>query len=196
MQTGRLMCVPLLVLAVSCAESAAPVLVEARWNLTCSPAGTGCESLATTCLGDLGRRAIVGEHGQTVCTGDPIIATCEAVERSDGMKDVSIETNVDRNDRGVPRYAFDLRVRVNPDDGSVDGCNVTIVEDQLPYDVGACGTEPPSMAQPCQLSNISVEGHQVSFDLECDALFSSILGADGPAFDVSARIDFSNCTDF
>ena len=196
MKMSRLMCALLPLLALSCADSGGPVLVDAQWKLTCSPAGMGCESLAETCLGDVGQRAIVGEHGQTACTGDSIIATCAVVERSDGMRDISIETNVDRNDRGVPRYAFDIGVRVGPGDGSVDGCNVTIIEDQLPYDIGACGTEPPSMAQPCQLSNIVAQGDGVSFDLQCDALFSSILGAGGPAFDVGATIRFANCAGF
>ena len=55
------------------------------------------------------------------------------------------------------------------------------------------------MQQPCQLSNVSVEGGDVVFDLECDAVLSDTTGL---AFDVGAvgggptTIRFANCTGF
>ena len=76
-------------------------------------------------------------------------------------------------------------------------CNVKIIEDQLPYDIGPCGTEPPSVEQPCQLSNITVDGGDITFDLRCESLLSSTTGL---GFDVGATgggattIHFGNCT--
>ncbi len=184
--------------AASCAESSNSVTVDAEWNLIC-PAGNevGCGSLAEeTCLGDVGQRAIMGARGETSCTGEPIVAACEAVERSNGMRVVFLEASVGGD------FAFELTgATVDPGDGSMEAtaCNVTIVEDGLPYDVGSCGEDPPSMEQPCQLSNISTEGGEVVFDLECDALLSSVTGN---GFDVGAvgggptTIRFNNCDGF
>jgi hypothetical protein len=198
MKMSRFMCALLPVLALSCAESGGPVSVNAEWNLTCPAAGgAGCGSLAEeTCLGIVGQRAIVGEHRQPSCTGDPIIAICEAVEKPDGTRIVSLEADVGG------KFAFELRgVTIDVGDGVVEqtGCNVRIIEDQLPYDIGACGTEPPSMEQPCQLSNVSVEGSDVVFDLQCDSLLSSTTEL---AFNVGAvrggptTIHFANCVGF
>ena len=192
------MCVLLPVLALSCAESGGPVLVDAEWNLTCPAAGgVGCGSLAEeTCLGVVGQRAIVGEHRQLACTGDPIVAICEAVERPDGTRIVSLEADVGG------KFAFELRgATIDAGEGDVEptGCNVRIIEDQLSYDIGACGTKPPSMEQPCQLSNVLVEGGDVVFDLQCDSLLSSTTGL---AFNVGAvgggptTIRFANCLGF
>ena len=207
MNIGRLAGLLFSVLALSCAQDGGPVLVDAQWNLTCPAEGTtGCGSLAEkTCLGAGGQRAIVGEHRQTLCTDDPLIAICESVKRSDGTLDLTLEANVDRDLMGFPRFAFELGARIDPSTGSVASCNVTIIEDLVPYDVGvfgridACGGEPPSMEQPCQLSNVSIEGNQVAFDLQCDALMSSLTVL---AFDVGgigglpASIRFSNCPGF
>jgi hypothetical protein len=55
------------------------------------------------------------------------------------------------------------------------------------------------MEQPCQLSNVSVEGSEVVFDLLCDTLLSSTTGL---AFNVGAvgggptTIRFANCVGF
>ena len=173
-----------------------PVSVNAEWNLTCpSASGVDCGSLAPeTCLGDAGQRSIVGKHGQLSCTGDPIIATCEAVRRADGTRIVTLEANVG------DKFAFELRgATIDTGDGSVEqsGCNVTIIENELPYDMGACGTEPPSMEQPCQLSNVSVESSDAVFDLQCNSILSNTTGQ---GFDVGAvgggptTIRFANCT--
>jgi hypothetical protein len=198
MKTSRLMCLLLSVLALSCAESGGPVYVDAEWNLTC-PADTAVAcpgESAKTCLGTGGQRAIVGEHRQQACTGDPIIAICEAVQRADGTRIVTLEADVGA------AYAFELRgAIIDSGDGIVEqtACNVTVIEEGLPYDIGKCGTEPPSMQQPCQLSNVSVEGSEVSFDVECDSLLSSTTGQ---GFDVGAvgggpaTIRFANCIGF
>jgi hypothetical protein len=176
------------VLLLSCAEGG-PVLVDAQWNLTC-PSGGDCGSLAPeTCLGAIGQRVIVGEHGQVACTDEPIIAICEAVDRRDGTRFISLEANVGNE------FAFELDATI-AGDGSVEAqssCNVTIVEDELPYDLGACGSEPPSMDQPCQLSNVSAEGNEVTLDLQCAPLLSSLTEF---GFDVDATVRFVNCTGF
>ncbi|MBW1757737.1 MAG: hypothetical protein JRJ80_16415, partial [Deltaproteobacteria bacterium] len=119
---SRLMCVLVSVLALSCADSGGPVLVDAQWNLTC-PADTGvdCGALAPqTCLGTVGQRAIVGEHRQPACTGDPIVAICEAVQRADGTRIVTLEANI------ANTFAFELRGATIDAEGVVEqtACNV------------------------------------------------------------------------
>jgi hypothetical protein len=193
MKISRLACLLLLVLALSCADSGGPVVADAEWSLSCpSSGGADCGSWAVdSCIGAGNQRAIVGEHGQPECD-DRIIAICEAVERSDGTRNVRLEANVGN------RFAFELR-GATVDDGSglveQTACNVTIIEDEVPYDVGACGKEPPTMEQPCQLSNFSTEGNQVVFDLKCESLFSSVTSL---ALDVQSPtpIRFANCTGF
>jgi hypothetical protein len=112
------------------------------------------------------------------------------------MRSVTLEANVGND------FAFELR-GATIDSGDVvqqTACNVTIIEDQVPYDIGTCGEDPPSMEQPCQLSNISTEGGEVIFNLECRSLLSSVTGTSG--FDVGAvgggpaTIRFANCTGF
>jgi len=200
MNTRRLAGLLLSVLALSCAQDGGPVLVDAQWSLSCpTGGGSNCGSWALdSCIGAGSARAIVGEHGQPEC-GDRIIAICEAVERTGGMEDITLEANVDRNGGSTPRFAFDLSVKINRSDDTVELCNITVTEDEVPYDVGACGEDPPSMAQPCQLSNISTEGNEVVFDLQCESLFSSVTGL---ALNVGApgggptTIQFANCRGF
>jgi len=202
MNKSRFVCALLPMLALSCADSGGPVLVDAEWYLSC-PSEVGCASWAQdTCIGKLGQRAIVGEHGQPECD-DRIIAICEAIQRADGMRDIRLEANVDRNGGSSPQFAFELEVKVDTNDDSVDLCNVTITESGSSYGaidtLGACGTEEPSIEQPCQLSNISTEGNEVVFDLECDALVNSttLLAVDVSAVDGGpTTIRFANCTGF
>lgn len=199
MKMSRLACLLLPLLALSCADNGGPVYVDSQWSLSCpSTGGAGCGSWAVdSCIGEGSQRAIVGEHGQPDC-GDRILAICEAVGRSDGTTDITLEANVDRSGGVTPRFAFELSAKVDRSDDSVETCNVTIIEDEVPYDIGACGEEPPSMEQPCQLSNISTGG-EVVFDLECDSLLSSLTEL---ALDVGAlgggptRIRFANCSGF
>jgi hypothetical protein len=94
-------------------------------------------------------------------------------------------------------FAFELDALIDTDDAPVQStCNVTIVEDELAYDIGQCGTDPPSVEQPCQLSNLSLDGSSISFDLQCESLLSSTTEL---GFDVGATgggpttIRFSNC---
>lgn len=193
---SRVLCALLPLLALSCADSGGPVAVDARWNLSCPSSGVGCGSWAQeTCIGNGGQREIVGEHGQAVCDGDQVIARCVAVEQSDGTTKLTLEANIG------DKFAFELRGATVDSGGSVEqtACNVTIIEDEVPYDVGACGQEPPSVNQPCQLSNISVEGSEVIFDLECDSLLSSVtdLGLDvGALGGGPTPIRFANCSGF
>jgi hypothetical protein len=202
MKMSRLPLVLVSMFALSCAESSGPVSVNAEWNLSCPGGrGAGCGALAEqTCLGVVGQRAIAGAHRQPACNGEPIIAICEAVQNADGMRDVFLETEV----RGATDAGGDIALQLHAtttDAGDVEptACNVTIIEDGLPYDVGACGTEEPSMEQPCQLSEVSVEGGNVVFNLECDSLLSSTTGL---GFDVGAvgggpaTISFGNCAGF
>lgn len=172
------------------------MLVDAQWNLSCPGGGeVACGSWATdSCIGEGSQRAIIGEHGQAEC-GDRIIAICESVARAGGTEDITLEVNVDRSGGSLPRFAFELSVKIDSSDDSVDFCNVTIIEDDVPYDIGDCGQEPPTMQQPCQLSDISTEGNEVSFNLECRSLISSVTGS---ALDATstAPIRFANCTGF
>jgi hypothetical protein len=202
MKMGRLVCVLLPALLLSCAESGGSVVVDAQWNLSCpSGGGAGCGSLADeTCLGDGGQREIVGEHRQTACTGQAIIAICEAVHRTDGTRSVTLEANI------ADDFAFELRgATIDTDNGIVESpsCVVTIIEDGVAYGgaqmLGGCGEEEPSIEQPCQLSKISTEGNEVVFDLRCESLLSSVTTL---AFDVGAvgggatTIRFANCIGF
>ncbi|UCF45992.1 MAG: hypothetical protein JSU89_02100 [Myxococcales bacterium] len=193
---SRFLCALLPLLVLSCADSGGPVAVDAQWNLSCPSSGVGCGSWAQeTCIGNGGQREIVAEHGQAACDGDQIIARCVAVDQSDGTRKLTLEANIG------DRFAFELRGATVDSGGSVEqtACNVTIIEDEVPYDVGACGQEPPSVDQPCQLSNISVEGSEVIFGLECDSLLSSVtdLGLDvGALGGGPTPIRFANCSGF
>ncbi|MGB5193782.1 MAG: hypothetical protein WBN70_12435, partial [Polyangiales bacterium] len=139
-----------------------------------------------------GWRSIIGSRGDTACNGDVLVVECEAVERPDGRTFISLDANIG------DEFAFQLDAILG--DGSVeDVCDVTIIEDQAPYDFGVCGIDPPSMEQPCQLSNVSTANNEVVFDLECQGLLSMTSGL---GFDVGAvgggptTIRFSNCTGF
>jgi len=193
-----LMCVLLPALLLSCAESGGPVYVDAEWNLTCPADAASCPGApAKTCLGTGGQRAIVGEHRQPACTDDPIVAICEAVQHADGTRTVLLRADVGG------QFAFELSgATIDAGDGIVEqtACTVTITEDGLRSANGVCGTEPPSMEQPCQLTNVLVEGTDVSFDVECDSLSSSPtpdLGYDvGAVGGGPTTIRFANCIGF
>jgi len=193
MRISRSSCLLAALFALSCAESSGTVAVDAMYNLTC-PDGSAidCGSQADTCLGPVGQRSIIGSRGDTACNGDMLVVECEAVERPDGRTFISLDANVGNE------FAFQLDAILG--DGSVeDVCDVTIIEDQAPYDFGVCGADPPSMEQPCQLSNVSTANNEVVFDLECEGLLSMTSGL---GFDVGAvgggpaTIRFSNCTGF
>jgi len=188
-----LMCVLLPALLLSCAESGGPVYVDAEWNLTCPADAASCPGApAKTCLGTGGQRAIVGEHRQPACTDDPIVAICEAVQHADGTRTVLLRADVGG------QFAFELSgATIDAGDGIVEttGCTVTITEDGLRSANGFCGTEPPSMEQPCQLTNVLVEGTDVSFDVECDSLSSLGYGV-GAVGGGPTTIRFANCIDF
>jgi hypothetical protein len=201
MKNSRLMCALLPVLLLSCAESGGPVLVDAEWNLTCpTDSAVDCPGApAETCLGDGGQRAIVGEHRQLACTGDPIKAICEAVQGTDGTRIVTLEANV------AGYFALELHAEtIETGDGLVEqtDCHITITENQTSYggrDLGRCGEDDISMDQPCKLSNISVVGSDVSFELECRSLINRTTLS---AYDVGAvgvgptMITFGNCVGF
>ena len=208
MKVSRLSCLLMPMLALSCASNDSTVRVVAEWNLSC-PADTDvdCGSFADppTCLREdedgvvaPGWRSIVGSNGETACTGDPIVASCEAIDRMDGRTVVFLEVNVG------DEFALDIRgATVDSDDGSMEdsACFVTVTEDSAIYGgmaTGVCGTDEPSMEQPCQLSNITTGGGVVEFDLECESLISSAVagfdvGAIGPG---PATIRFENCSGF
>jgi len=193
MKKSRFMGVLVSLLAVSCADSGGPVGVDAQWSLAC-PDDVGCTTPAETCLGQGNQRTIVGQNGQGTCTNDPIIASCEALERSDGTRLVFLEAHVS------DRFGFELRgATVDPGDGTREpaACVVTVMEGGDDYGgmemLGACGEDPPSVDQPCQLLNVETSGNEVAFDLNCASLMS---GTTGFGFDVGATIRFSNCAGF
>lgn len=205
MKISRSACLCVLLFAFSCADSNGTVAVDANYNLTC-PDGSvaGCGSLAPeTCLGSVGQRSIVGSRGDVACNGDVLDVKCEAIERPDGRTFIALEAYVVRpateDEPPVDQFAITLDAILG-NDSVEDTCEVTIIEDGLDYGgivTGACGVEPPSVAQPCQITNVSTEGGGVEFDLECEALLSSTttLGFDvGAVRGGPARIRFSNCT--
>jgi hypothetical protein len=196
----RLSVLGLGLVVASCASGDSTVAVDAFWNLTCpEDDAVDCASLAEdTCLGDVGQRSIVGARGERACDDLPISVSCQAIDRPNGERTIFLEASAGSD------FAFELRgATVNSADGTVEatGCTVTIVEDGLPYDLGDCGSEPPSMAQPCQLSNVVSENGEVSFDLECRSLMSSAPGTI-VGFDVvdlgggPTTISFTNCEGF
>lgn len=199
MKIGRIACFSTALLTLSCAESDGPVSVDAQYNLTC-PVGSevGCGPRdPDTCLGPVGQRSIVGARGDVACTGDVLDVKCQAVDGSDGRTFISLEAYVGN------QFAFMLDAVLGDD--SVDDdepCEVTIIEDGADYGgpvTGACGTEPPSFDQACQITNLSTAGGSVTFDLECRALFSStsVLGFDvGAVGGGPATFSFSNCSGF
>ena len=192
MKFTRLLCVLVALPVWSCAEDASPVSVDAEWNLSCPDPETfvDCGQPAPeTCLGPGGARAIAGGRGETSCDGEGVLVVdCDAVERSDDKTSIALEA-------AVGGFALELDAVLN--DGSLDGfCNVTIVEDGIVYGLGACGTDPPSIEQPCQLSNVTARSGEVAFGLECAPIISPDVGE---GFHVSApgggptTIRFSNC---
>lgn len=195
---GRLACLLSLGLLLSCAQDDSAVFADVQWRLSCPAGGDlGCGSWATdSCIGEGTQRAIVGAHGQAECD-DQIIAICESVTRTGGTEDdITIEVNVDRGGGSSPRFALELSAKIDRADDSVEFCNVTVIEDDVPYDIGECGEDPPAMPQqPCQLTDISTGGNEVSFNLSCKSLISSVTGS---ALDVDSTspIRFSNCTGF
>ena len=178
----------------SCAGSEGSVAVDSSWNLTCPiDSAVGCGALADTCLGSAGERTVIGARGDIACDDQPIAVGCQAIDRPNGVRTIFLEASVGAD------FALELDgATVDEGNGSVEseGCTVTIVEDGLPYDIGDCGPEPPSMVQPCQVSNVVSDDGTISFDLLCRSLMSSVTG-DG--FDVGAvgggptTISFSNC---
>jgi hypothetical protein len=128
---------------------------------------------------------------------DPIIATCEVVER-DGLTVIDLKAS-------VGGFAFELTgaaAEATPGAEQQTVCVLTITEEGVDYGrtvmLGSCGLDAPSVEQPCQLSNVVAEAGVVAFDLQCEALLNS---ASGFGFDVSATsgqptISFSNCSGF
>ena len=190
MKFSRLLCIIIAPLVVSCAQDEGPAAVVADWNLSCpDPDVVGCGSLATeTCLGQGGRRTIAGADGDSSCDGEgSLVVACDALKWSDGRTSIALEATVED-------FAFELDAILNGESLD-DHCNVTIVEDGLDYGFGSCGTEELSMEQPCRLSNVSADGGEVAFELECAPVVSSV----GVGFDLGAvgggptTIRFTNC---
>lgn len=196
-RNGRLSLLVLALGVASCASGEGPVAVDSSWNLTCPiDSAVGCGALVETCLGSVGERTVVGGRGDVACNEQPIAVGCQAIDRPSGERTIFLEASVGAD------YAFELRgATIDTGNGSIEaeGCTVTIVEGGLPYDLGDCGPEPPSMAQPCQVSGVVSEDGELSLDLLCRSLMSSTTGN---GFDVGAvgggptTISFSNCEGF
>ncbi|MDH3728068.1 MAG: hypothetical protein OER77_11110 [Myxococcales bacterium] len=195
---GNLVAVMLPLLGVACADDG-PVATDVFYNLTCPASPASCGSPAAgTCLGTGGLREILGVNGEASCDGEtPVVGICEGTRRSDGGLILTLVASVG------DRFAFELRRATVDSDGTMvsGGCELTIIEDQLAYggSLGTCGAEPPSMDQPCQISNVALGGADISFDVECEALLSDVTEN---AFDVGgpnggpATIRFDRCTGF
>ncbi|MEM9728871.1 MAG: hypothetical protein AAF997_09820 [Myxococcota bacterium] len=183
--------------AVGCSGDGGPAATDTEYTLTC-PASQPCGSLSdTTCLrpegGAVGEREIFAENGELSCDDETTtIVVCEATETTDDRLIVQLEAT-------AGAFGFDTRIVASGDGASIDGsCEVTVMEDELAYGgmLGTCGIEPPSMDQPCQISNFTVDEEgpvNVSFDVECVGLLSSVTEE---AFDVQASIRFARCTGF
>ncbi|MDH3623974.1 MAG: hypothetical protein OES69_11870 [Myxococcales bacterium] len=196
---GNLVAVMLPLLGVSCADDG-PVATGVLYNLTCPASPTACGFFPEngTCLGTGGLREILAVNGEVSCDEEtPVTVICEGTRRSDGGLLLTLVASVG------DRFAFELRGATVDSDGSMvsGACELTIIEDELSYggDLGACGNEPPSMDQPCRISNVALGGADVSFDVECEALLSDVTGN---AFDVGgpnggpATVRFARCTGF
>ena len=200
MTMWRCLWVSIAALVASCATNDGTVSVDAEYNLTC-PAGTAveCGALGDTCLGQVGRRSIVGADGDESCSAAPIDVTCRAV-RSGERTLLELGTWVVENGALGEIYGFELDAIVNGD--SWERCNVTIIEDGAAFEFGGCvvAPEPTTVERPCQLSNLSTTGGEVVFDLECRP--NPILNVGVLGFNVGAvgggptTISFSNCTGF
>jgi hypothetical protein len=185
------------ILGLSCADDG-PVATDVFYNLTCPGSPATCSAPQSTCLGNGGLREILAVNGEISCDDEtPVVAICEATRTPEGGLILNLLASVG------DRFGFELRgATVVPDGTTVSGaCELTIIEDQLAYggNLGACGTEPPSMNQPCQISNVVVGGADISFEVECEALLSSTTGN---SFDVGgpgggpATVRFARCTGF
>lgn len=194
---GRLTVAIVALVAVSCSDGG-PTETDTSYNLTCPAAPTECGSLAaSTCLGSGGVRNIVGVNGGPSCDDEPpVVAICEATERADGDLILTLVASVGDG------FGFSLRgATIDPEGSMVMGsCEITIVEDQASYggNAGRCGSEPPSMEQPCRISNVTLGGADadLSFDVECENL---VDGVSNRAFDVggtnggAATVRFLRC---
>ena len=186
-----------LAIVAGCSDADGPAATDTIYALTCPAAPTECGSLSEdTCLrpdgGAIGDRDIFGENGELGCDGENVtIVVCRATETESGRQMIDLEAS-------VGGFGFETRIFASIDGATIDGtCEVTVLEDDLAYGgaLGTCGIEPPSMEQPCQISNISIgddESIDVSFDVLCEGLRSETVPTDG--FDVQANIRFARCT--
>lgn len=179
-----------------CSGDGGPAATDTQYTLTCPAAPTGCGSISEdTCLqpdgGAVGQREIFASNGELSCDDESVaIVICRGSESADGRLTLELEAV-------VGAFGFTTRVVASSDGASVDGrCQVTVIEEDLSYGgpLGACGIDPPSMEQPCQISNFTVDDESsinVSFDVECEALMSDVTTN---GFDVQASIRFARCT--
>jgi len=184
--------------SASCADEGGPVATDTAYLLSCpSETSVPCGAIDQgTCLrpegGPAGARELFGLNGETSCErDDPVLAICEAQETEAGDLLITLEAAVGS------QFAFELRGAVVDRDGTnVEGtCQITIVEDSASYggSLGACGSEPPSLEQPCQISNVVVDdaaGIDLSFDFECEGLISP---TSTQGFDVDGSARFARC---
>lgn len=195
MKVGFVVLLSALVAACSTDGAAA---TDTTYTLTCPAAPTSCGALAeSTCLrpegAPQGERELFLIDDEIACDGDQAVVICEASQTSDGRRNLNLEALVGSS------FAFEVSVVVGGDNSMIEGlCDVTVVEDGLAYGgtLGTCGFEPPSLEQPCQVSNLvigNIDGADISFDVSCERLLSPTTES---GFDVDATVRFARCDGF
>jgi len=124
------------------------VFADAIWQVRCPTGLAGCST-------GVGQHNVFGFDGQDDGPeGDPglVRASCTLNPLDGG--NVAIAMSVT-----LGGASLQVRNAVVPEAGGTiigTGCNVTVVEDSVTYS-GQCGSGVPSAAQPCQISNISLD---------------------------------------
>ena len=94
-------------------------------------------------------------------------------------------------------------LRVDPQTNAVVGasCKILVLESGAHFgdsDNGVCGADPPSPTQPCQVTNVSINGDSVQLSVACDELASGsqapeIRDVRGVGSAATATLSFENC---
>ncbi len=126
--------------SVSCGGDGGTMFADARWQVRCPPGFPMCSRAGEP----VDIFAYDGDEGvQVSCAanpaGDSLIINFQVARGSD------------------PSFAVDGLV-TGPDGGGVRGgaCTVTVVDDGNTFQ-GACGPNPPSDAQPCQITSVAFD---------------------------------------
>jgi hypothetical protein len=157
----------LVLLLAACGDDGVGLFADAQWQVRCPRDLAGCSRDGE----DVDVFASAGDDGVTI--------SCQVDESGDTR---FVRFNLAQGGR---RLSID-GIETSASGGAVvgTGCTVTVVDDSTTY-VGRCGTNPPSAAQPCQISGLSfVEdrvddtdmgrfGPEVVMGLTCNSITSA-----------------------